>query len=528
MKKIDIPEIPKEEQTAIVKLLLNIISQQSEIIQKQAEEIQILKDEIARLKGKPGKPKISPSKMDDALPKKKRNPKRRKKQKTKPFKVEKTVELKVDDVPENSRFKGYRNFIVQDIRLEPFNVNYRREKWLTSDGKYLMASLPAGIDDHFGPNLKTLILYLNYGLNATQPLIHEFLDLLGIQISSGKINAILTEEKENFHQEKEEILRTGLKLSDFIVVDDTGSRHAGRNGFCTHIGNDVFAYFKSSKRKSRINFLQLLRGSHTDYIINMDTFQYMKANGLPESLLQRLGNVSKTGKTLHNGKEWNDFLKIVGIRKENHVKTATEAALIASILSHDFNENLVIVSDEAGQFDVFLHALCWIHAERKIKNIIPINDYQKEVIDSLLDKLWKLYKEIQLYQKNPGSDCKEQLQYQFDELCSIHTEFDVINNALSLLYKNKNALLLALERPEIPLNNNISENDIRTMVQKRKVHGGTRGTNGMLARDTFMSLKKTSQKLGISFYEYLFDRVAHINKIPLLHQSIQNRLLQPT
>lgn len=525
MKKILIPDIPEEEQTEVVKLLLNIISQQSEMIQKQAEEIQTLKDEIARLKGKPPKPKISPSTMDSALPKKKRSRKERQKREPKQLKITETIHLKVDSVPDNSRFKGYRDFIVQDIRLEPYNVNYKREKWRTPDGKYITAQLPDNIDDHFGPNLKTLILYLNYSLNVTQPLLHEFLDLMGVKISSGTVNDILTEDKEDFHHEKEEILKTGLHLSDFVVVDDTGARHSGKNGYCTHIGNDVFAYYKSSQRKNRINFLEILRGTHTDYVINMGSLAYMKENEFPESLLERLENVSKKGRILGDKDKWNDFLKMMGIRKENHIKTATEAALVASILSHDFNEKLVIVSDEAGQFDVFLHALCWIHAERKIKNIIPVNDYQKTVLDSLLEKLWKIYRDIQLYQKRPDPEQKETLKCQFDELCSSRTNFDVINDALSLLYKNKGALLLALEYHAIPLNNNISENDIRAMVQKRKVHGGTRGANGRLARDTFMSLKKTSQKLEISFYEYLYDRVANINNIPMLNHIIKNKLV---
>ena len=528
MKKIPVPDIPENEQTEVVKLLLDIISQQSELLQKQAEEIQLLKDEIARLKGKPKKPKISPSTMDPTLPQKKRTRKERRKHKPKPFKIDTTIELHPDNVPDNSRFKGYRNYIVQDILLDSFTVNYRREKWRTPEGKCIVAPLPHGIDGHFGPQVKALILYLNYGLNTTQPLLKEFLDLLGIRISSGMINNILTEGKEDFHREKEGILSTGLQLSDYVVVDDTGARHAGHNGYCTHIGNELFAYYKSSKRKSRSNFLQLLRGAHTDYVINMDAYNYMRANKMPESMLQRFENISQTGKTFCDENKWHDFLRIVGIRKDTHIKIATEAALTASILSHGCNQNLVIVSDEAGQFDVFHHALCWIHAERKIKNIIPINDYQKDIIDALLDKLWRLYRDIQLYQGNPDPHHKEHLQGQFDELCLHHTEFDVINNALSLLYKNKDALLLALTRPEIPLNNNISENDIRAIVQKRKVHGGTRGSKGLLARDTFMSLKKTSGKLGISFYEYLYDRVAHINKIPLFHDIMHNRLVSQT
>ena len=47
-----------------------------------------------------------------------------------------------------------------------------------------------------------------------------------------------------------------------------GARHKGKNGYVTHIGNEFFAWFKSKKSKSRINFLELLLANHGDYWIN--------------------------------------------------------------------------------------------------------------------------------------------------------------------------------------------------------------------------------------------------------------------
>jgi len=73
-------------------------------------------------------------------------------------------------------------------------------------------------------------------------------------------------------------------------------------------------------------------------------------------------------------------------------------------------------------------------------------------------------------------------------------------------------LLLVLERPEIPLHNNLSENDIREYVKRRKVSGSTRSDEGRRCRDTFTSLKKTCLKLGVSFWEYLLDRISKRNE----------------
>jgi hypothetical protein len=65
-----------------------------------------------------------------------------------------------------------------------------------------------------------------------------------------------------------------------------------------------------------------------------------------------------------------------------------------------------------------------------------------------------------------------------------------------------------LDRPEIPLHTNGSENDIRSIVTKRKISGGTVSDAGKAARDTLLGLMKTCAKLNVSFYQYLGDRLA--------------------
>ena len=74
--------------------------------------------------------------------------------------------------------------------------------------------------------------------------------------------------KDAFHEEKAELLPAALEVSTYVQVDDTGARHQGHNGVCTHIGNDLFASFESTASKSRENFLEVLCGAHTDYTIN--------------------------------------------------------------------------------------------------------------------------------------------------------------------------------------------------------------------------------------------------------------------
>ena len=95
------------------------------------------------------------------------------------------------------------------------------------------------------------------------------------------------------------------------------------------------------------------------------------------------------------------------------------------------------------------------------------------------------------------------------------------------LYDNKAELLLVLEKPEIPLHNNLSESDIREYVKKRKISGSTRSELGRRARDTFTSLKKTCRKLGISFWDYLRDRLGHLERIPGLPELVHQRARAP-
>jgi len=107
---------------------------------------------------------------------------------------------------------------------------------------------------------------------------------------------------------------------------------------------------------------------------------------------------------------------------------------------------------------------------------------------------------------------KTDLEKRFDEIFTTQTCSEVLNAALRRLANNKEELLMVLNRPDIPLHNNLSEGDIREYVKKRKISGSTRSDAGRRCRDTFTSLKKTCRKLGLSFWNYLYDRVSKSNK----------------
>jgi hypothetical protein len=307
-------------------------------------------------------------------------------------------------------------------------------------------------------------------------------------------------------------------VSSYVHADDTGARHDGRNGYCTHIGNELFAWFKSTNSKSRINFLELLRHEHEDYYLNKESFAYMKRYQVTPWIQEKLKQYSK--KRFNNKSEWEKCLNYLKITNKHYKRLVTEAALIGSILQHGFSKDTIIVSDDAGQFNVFEHALCWIHAERGVTTLIPSNQIQIDAIELARAQIWDIYHLLIDYKKNPDKKLKSKITEQFNVLCRTKTDYQALNLVLKRMFANKNELLMVLERPNTPLHNNLSECDIREYVKRRKISGSTRSDDGRACRDTFASLKKTALKLKVSFWAYLVDRITQKAQISWLPDLI--------
>ena len=536
-KGIAVPDIPEHEQTPVVKALLGIIEELVVTVQRQEEEIQQLKDEVAILKGEKKRPKFKPSKLDKDAGKDDddqekgggagKRPGSNKKSKTAKLKIhEEKIVPPSEEIPPGSRFKGYRDFVMQDLVIRAHNVRYRLARWVTPDGRTLMGQLPeSSRDGHYGPTLTSYILYQHHQCQVTQPLLLEQLREWGIDISSGKINDLLLADKERFHEEKDALLTRGLAVSSHVTVDDTGTRHRGKNGYVTHIGNDFFAWFRSTESKSRINFLKLLRADHSDYRINDQALAYMEQQKLPKAPLKHLHN--HCGQIYANEAQWEAHLQCLGITRARHRRIATEGALLGTILDHGFSPGLAIISDDAGQFNVLLHGLCWVHAERLVHKLIPLNEAHRQDIASARNQIWSLYAELKEYKKHPTVEYKEELQARFDVIFTQRTRFETLNQTLKRIHRNKAELLLVLERPDVPLHTNGSEGDIRDYVKKNKVSGGTRSDTGRRCRDTFTSLKKTCRKLGVSFWGYLIDRISRANEIPPIAKLVELKAASP-
>lgn len=228
---------------------------------------------------------------------------------------------------------------------------------------------------------------------------------------------------------------------------------------------------------------------------------------------------------------WEAHLDALGIAAlkvhPDPVKIATEAALWGSIVAHGRLIDTVILGDDAGQFNVGRHALCWVHAERLIHKLDTFTDDQRRAVERIRRRLWWLYADLKAYRQRPSARRKAELSRRFDQLFMTRsrTGFVTLDRLLSRLNAKKAELLAVLDRPETPLHTNGSENDIRCQVTRRKVSAGTRSDVGRDCRDAFLGLMKTCQKLRLSFRDYLADRLGGPDAptIPALADLIQAR-----
>jgi hypothetical protein len=107
----------------------------------------------------------------------------------------------------------------------------------------------------------------------------------------------------------------------------------------------------------------------------------------------------------------------------------------------------------------------------------------------------------------PTAGRRRELRARFDRIFRRRTGFVTLDRLLGRLHANKPELLMALDRPEIPLHTNGSERDVRLQVTKRKISGGTQSDLGRDCRDAFLGLMRTTTKLGVAFWDYLGDRL---------------------
>ena len=395
-------------------LQAKVDAQQVTVTALRAEN-QALRDEVVRLKGLPPRPPSRPSGMEQATqpgvagkdgkrPKQPRGAKRDQQAIT----AERVLKVAV---PAGSRFKGYEDILVRDLRLSAEVIRFRRERWLLPSGETVLAPLPAGIVGGFGPELRRFVLALHAQGQVTTERLTALLNGIGVEISRRQVVRLLTGPLDDLVAEDREVLRAGLATARWITVDDTAARHARKDGFTTQVGDaseiacDLrgFAVFRTGASKSREAFLSVLRAGYTDYIVNAAALDFMRGHGLSGQVAALLD--VHPAQRFADTSAWSAHLARLGIDQlevtPDPVQIASEGALWGAICHHGLLSGTVVVSDDAGQFRVGTHALCWVHAERLVHKLVPATPEQRRAVEVTRTLIWWFYADLKAWTCDP-------------------------------------------------------------------------------------------------------------------------------
>ena len=546
---------------ANLKKLLNLIEQLVRENETFKSELQQLKDENNRLKGEQGKPDIKANKTQkkDISSERERKEaeanaekaigsftdksgetdgkkKRRRKPKLKHIKIDREQRCPLDKtgLPGDLEFKGYEDVVIQDIVITTHNVKYRREVYYSpSHKKSYRGELPGEVKNRgeFGPGIRALIPILKSEGNLSEKRILGFFQNFGIDVSSTYISRQWTEGYDAFHQEKSELYRQGISQSDYVQIDDTSARVNGVNHYCQVVCSPLFTAYFTTRNKNRLSVLDVL----TDFAPR----QYLY-NQQAQSLLDTLKLADKTRAAvkaqLPVGKVMNetDFkahlahlstLKPLSVHQTTRI---TEACAIAYYQHQtDFPIIETLLADDAPQFKLLTQhlGLCWIHDARHYKKLSPFFPVHQQALANFRSCYWVYYTELLKYKRNPTREKQKWLSKQFDEIFSTTTDYEDLDHRIAKTLAKKTELLHVLEIPSLPLHNNESELGARVQARARDVSFQTRSEKGTKIKDTFMTINQTSKKLGVSFYDYVYDRVSGKCELPSLAEVMAKKTL---
>jgi regulator of replication initiation timing len=535
LQTIDPKGIADESMRRTVEILLNLVEELNSKVKGLESENQHLRDENNRLKGEQGQPDIKAKKKkgftnNHSSEKERQTPKKHSKgSKNAHIKIDRQeiLEYPQSKLPADAQFKGYEEVIVQNITLTTDNVLFRKQKYYSpSEGKTYLAELPLGYEGEFGPGVKALVISLYYGGNMTQSKLLEFLEDIGISMSAGHLSNLLIKNHSCFESEKSEIYESGLASSPWQHFDQTGARVGGVNYTTNVVCNPLYTVYFTTPNKDRLSVLKgLQNGRELEFILNPLTFSLLENFQLPQkwkNSLKLLPTQTVLSETQFNTL-LDTYLPLLGSVQRTRV---LEAAAIAFYHQQtDWPVVHTLVCDDAPQFKLLTDdlALCWVHEGRHYKKLSPVVACHQEALDDFLDDFWDYYRDLLAYRDSPSESAARELRSEFWKLFGTGSGYQQLDERKRLTAAKMSELLKVLEHPELPLHNNPAELAARTMVQRRNISYATQTTEGTRAWDTFMSLVATTRKLGISFFEYVRDRISQSTIIPSLATIIREK-----
>jgi hypothetical protein len=532
---LDLSSLADDGTRELVVRLLNLLETLTADLRVAQTEIQRLRDEIHRLKGEQGTPPRKPNTpppppADHSSEVERRRPVTwSKRGKRDCILIDRVQDLGVDPaiLPPDAQFKGYEEVVVQDVVIRTDNILFRKEKWYApATGQTYLAPLPPGYQGTFGPGVQALILVLYFASQMTEPKIADWFAHVGISISDGQISNLLIKDQTRFHAEKDAVYAAGLRSSPWQHLDDTSTRVNGQNHHCHVVTNPLHTTFLTTRSKDRRTIVDVLcNGAPRTFRLNDEALGYLEQVGVAQITRHKLTHLPRDQTvdeaTFH---AWlATVLPTIGDQTRKWILDA--AAVAAYHAQTEWPVVRLLVCDGALQFTWVTAdlALCWVHEGRHYKKLIPVVPAHRVLLDTFLTDFWDYYDQLLAYREHPTALDRHRLVDAFETLFSKKTGYWALDERIALTRAKQASLLLVLAHPEIPLHNNPAELGARQRVRKRAISFGPRTAEGAKAWDTFMSLAATTKQLGISFYQYMHDRIAGTQQIPPLDQIIDER-----
>ena len=536
-------EIGNESSKAVF-VLLQLVECLNQENEKLKIENQKLRDEVNLLKGEQGKPNVRGNKKGDQgnvsseKEREKREDKGEKNSKTKKdkIKIDRTEICEVDqsELPTDAEFKGYEPIVVQEILITTDNVEYQREKYYSpSEGKTYLGKLPIGIKGEFGPGVRAMACTLKHVGNMSEPKILEFLENCGTFISQSTISRILTNDETGFNKERDDIFLAALGSTPYHQIDDTTIRVNGENQYSQILCNPYYTAFFTVPHKDRLTILDiLLCGKERTYLFDSKTFELLSYFNVSKKVTKQI--MQLTDGSEMSKKEIQEMLGKIftNPKKGKNIKSRImEAAAIAAYQQQtEIPIVKVLLSDDAPQFKKLAleQALCWIHEGRHYNRLGPIVPLNIKILGNFKTCFWDYYGELLKYKEDPTPEKAEILSAKFDRIFSTETGYAALDDRIGKTMDKKEALLLVLKHPELPLHNNDSELGARVEKRRQDVSLQMKSKKGTVAKDSFLTVTQTAKKLDVNAYNYIYDRISKKYSMPSLADLIIQNCLPQT
>lgn len=543
-----------DEVRAVLYVLLNLLAEKFQLIEEQKEELQNLKDEINLLKGEQKKPEFKAKKKSDISSEGKEkgkddkndedNNEAEEKKKNKNNKhgsreigIDREVLLTIakDELPSDAIIKTTRQVVVQNILFKRDNTRYTQTVYYSaSTGETYEAPLPSGVskDCLYGSDLLSFISLLPTLLDVTQGNLHKLLNNLGLSISTGTLNNLWLKNADWAIAEQEAILRAGISTSDYVQIDATSNKEAGKSMTTQILTGVLFVVYNTFATKSRLDVLRAVQGHPQDDIrlsYNLKTQELLAHYNISANDRVDLAQLFPSADSL-SPKDFRDkiaqqlpklyakpniFHKVEDCFALGHYHTQTDFPIIQNLLSD--------AAPEYNQIAAQSHALCWVHDARYYHKLVPIFGIHKTALKNFEKKYWDYYYKL-LARKNLSVEQQTiqipLLEAEFDTLFATKTQYDALDKLIQKTAANKQQLLVGLYNSALPLHNNNAELGARRIVRKRDASLHTMSSKGTRVRDAMLTICQTAAKCGVSIIDYIADRIARTYLIKPLHLSI--------